>query len=366
MEKGRRGYTTGTCAAAAAKAAALMLFSGIEVPHVQVRTLTGEEVILQVAEHRREPAAASCAVIKDAGDDPDITHGMAVWARVVVAGRGVAILGGEGVGVVTKPGLAAKLGEPAINPGPCRMIRKEVGDVLPEGSGIEVTISIPGGEQVARRTLNPRLGIIGGLSVLGTTGIVEPMSEEAFKRSLVPQIDLARAQGYEHLVLTPGRMGAKAAERWGLPGDRVMMMSNFVGYILEECSCRGIKKVLLLGHHGKLVKVAAGIFNTHNRVGDARIETIVAFAAIRGANRELLSQLMAQATAEGTVDLLRSHGLEGVFHDLACRASRRAEEYVTGAMQVGTIMYSLGGEILGYDEQALEIGGSLGWHIRLR
>ncbi|MHB1418423.1 MAG: cobalt-precorrin-5B (C(1))-methyltransferase CbiD [Bacillota bacterium] len=366
MGKGRRGYTTGICAAAAAKAATLILFSGIKVAEVRVHTLTGEEVILPIAEHHQEQGAASCAVIKDAGDDPDITHGMTIWARVVPTGMGVTILGGEGVGVVTKPGLAVNVGQPAINPGPCRIIRNEVGEVLPEGRGVEITVSIPGGEQAALRTLNPRLGIIGGLSVLGTTGIVEPMSEDAFKRSLVPQIDLARAQGYEMLVLTPGRIGAKTAESWGLPGDAVLMMSNFVGYILDACSHRGIKKVLLLGHHGKLVKVAAGIFNTHSRVADGRIETIIAYAALRGADPEFLNQLMHQVTAEGTVDMLRDHGLEGIFHDLARAVSRRSEDYVRGAFQVGTILYSLKGEILGYDEQALEIGGALGWHIRLK
>lgn len=364
----RRGYTTGTCAAAAAKAATLLLFdaNGEPPPAVEVLTPSGVLVTMDLSHWELGEGYARCGVIKDGGDDPDVTHGLEIQALVrVVPTQGIALGGGPGVGVVTKPGLSVPVGEAAINPVPREAILREVGGVIPPGQGIEVTIIVPEGEQVAHRTLNRRLGIEGGISILGTSGIVEPMSEEAFRQALVPQIGVARARGYDTVVLTPGRKGERAAiERFGFPPDAVAQMSNFVGHMLLECRTAGMRGIILLGHHGKLVKVAAGVFHTHSRVADARLEAIAVQAALLGAGPEAIGAIMGSAGAEDSLNVIRSHGLMDAFPLLAARASRRAEEYLRrcgeGEVRVGTVLLSLTGDVLGLDETAATLARGLG------
>lgn len=361
-KKLRRGYTTGMCAAAAAKGAALLLFQKSCPEEVAVFTPAGLPLRLKL--HDRETGAdcARCCVIKDAGDDPDVTNGLAICATARRAGAGVRIRGGPGVGVVTRPGLAVAPGEPAINPVPRQIITAEVEKVLPAGCGVEITIWVPGGEAVAAKTLNPRLGIVGGISILGTTGIVEPMSEEAFKASLVPQIAQALALGYREVVLTPGRRSARwAVEKYALPAEAVVQMGNFVGFMLEECVRLGVQRAMLFGHQGKLIKVAAGVFHTHNRVADARRETLAAQAALAGAQRGVIAQLWHSATSEEAVRVIKKHRLDFLFDRIAGEASRRAMAYVRGSLVVGAALASSAGEILGLDERAKRIGESLGW-----
>lgn len=358
----RSGYTTGSCAAAAAKAAALALIKGIVVEQVSINLPSGGQCTLGVAHVSKQGENCFRAeVIKDAGDDPDVTHGLTIVADVSLHPGGIQITGGQGVGTVTKPGLAVPVGQAAINPVPRQMIEQEVQEVL-GNRGARVVISVPGGEAVAKQTMNPRLGILGGISILGTGGIVRPMSEEAYRRSLVPQIDQALALGYDQLVLTPGRLGVKKALELGLPSDAIIETSNFIGTMLEECAQRPVRSVLLLGHLGKLVKVAAGIFHTLGKLADARRETITAYAALQGANRQVLEQLMQMNTAEESVEILRSHGLSEVFNQVAAAASGRAAQYARESFKVGTLMYSLSGEVVGYDIGAQEIGEALGWH----
>lgn len=361
----RSGYTTGSCAAAAAKAAARALVDGTLLTQVTITLPAGGQLTLPIA--RVEPGDGWCRaqVIKDAGDDPDVTHGLAIVAEVRPAAGGISILGGPGVGTVTKPGLAVPVGQPAINPVPRQMIEREVREVLPPGQGATVIISAPGGEKLAHQTMNPRLGIVGGISILGTGGIVRPMSEEAYRQSLVPQVDQALALGYRHLVLTPGRLGVNKARELGLPPDCIVETSNFIGTLLEECAKRPVEAVLLFGHLGKLVKVAAGIFHTLGRLADARRETLAAHAALQGAPREVIVQIMNMNTAEEVVGILQRYGLSNVWHQVAAAASRRAAQYVGDKYLVGTMMYSLSGEIVGYDAGARQIGGELGWHIAL-
>ncbi|MGQ9823911.1 MAG: cobalt-precorrin-5B (C(1))-methyltransferase CbiD [Desulfotomaculales bacterium] len=358
----RRGYTTGTCAAAAAKGAALLLFRGECPPRLEVRVPAGIALSLEISGVEKGAGFARCCVVKDAGDDPDVTGGLAVCATAKEIPRGIAIRGGPGVGTVTRPGLAVPPGEPAINPVPKEMIQREVGEVLPAGRGVEITVSVPGGEAAAKKTMNPRLGIVGGISILGTTGIVEPMSEEAYRASLVPQITQAAALGYRDLVLTPGRRGQRwAVERYGLPAGAVVQMGNFVGFMLGECARLGIKRVVLFGRLGKLMKVAAGIFHTHSRTADARREILVAHAALAGAEQKILCRLWESRTAEEAAEIVREAGLGRLFFRLAEEAAARAEEYVRGALAVGAVLTSLEGEILGLDKKARMIGESLGW-----
>ncbi|GAB6275162.1 MAG: cobalt-precorrin-5B (C(1))-methyltransferase CbiD [Peptococcaceae bacterium] len=368
-KKLRRGFTTGTCAAAAAKGAATMLFSPDLSSEVEVTLPAGGSVKLKIRDRESHRSYARCSVVKDAGDDPDVTNGLAIWATARQTGKGIHIKGGRGVGIVTRPGLAVVPGQPAINPVPLAMIKNEVEKVLLKlrevkfsaPTGVEITIHVPEGEVVARKTMNSRLGIKGGISILGTTGLVEPMSEEAFKVALVPQISQAIALGYKDIVLTPGRQSEKwAIEKYGLPAEAVVQMSNFVGYMLEECGRLGIKKVLLFGPLGKLVKVAAGIFHTHNRLSDARRETIMAHAALAGASQDLIKQIWECATTNEAVKIIKSHNLNFLFNQLAHTASRRAAEYGQGKLFIGTVFISSKGEILGLDREALN------WKLEVR
>lgn len=362
-KKLRRGYTTGTCAAAAAKGAALLLFKNACPHEVEVSIPAGFSVRLPLCMRRQEMGTACCGVIKDAGDDPDVTHGLMICATARrVAVPGVFLRGGRGVGKVTRPGLPVPPGEPAINPVPRAIIQKEVAEILPPGEGVEITISVPGGEEVARNTMNPRLGITGGISILGTSGIVEPMSEKACKISLLSQVSQAAVLGYFRVVLVPGRQSEKwAVERYGLPSAAVVQMSNFVGYLLEGCVSYGIREAILLGTAGKLLKVAGGIFHTHNRVADARREIMVAHAALAGVGRGVLEHLWQCNTVEEGIKILETAGAGFIFHYLAAHAARRAEEYVRGALRVGVVLLSREGHPLGWDEEALAIGEKLGW-----
>lgn len=360
MPELRRGYTTGMCAAAAAKAATIGLFTGTVPHYVSVTTPAGSVLNLEICGVAHGPDYVQCGVIKDGGDDPDVTTGLLIGARVRrIEGGKIILSAGEGVGVVTRPGLPVPPGEPAINPVPRRVIEVETRSVLPAGEGVEVTVFVPGGQEVARRTLNARLGIVGGISILGTTGIVEPMSEDAFRRSLAPQLDIARAHGYDSIVLTPGRMGERKALALGFPAEAIALMSNFAGYMLEECSRRGFVRVLLFGDHGKLVKIAAGIFHTHSRVADGRLETLAAQAGILGAAPGVLAEIMAAPSAEAALDILARAGLLAVYPILAGRASARAEEYIGDKLTVGTMILSREGELLGQDANALVISNYL-------
>ncbi len=353
----RRGFTTGTCAAAAAKAAATMLFSGKDLSRVSIRIPAGIELSLAVEQVLRRAGEVCCAVRKDSGDDPDVTGGALVFATVRERGDGgVTLRGGEGIGVVTRPGLPVDVGEPAINPTPRAMILSAVEALLPPGRGVEVVISIPGGAELAKKTFNPRLGITGGLSILGTTGIVEPMSEEAFKDTLALALKMLSPATRRFLVLVPGNHGKKtAAEQLGLPRQRIIKMSNFVGFMLDQCREHGVKEVLLVGHIGKLFKLAGGIFHTHSRVADARFELFAAHAALLGAGTELIVRLQGCATAEEMLEVLDDLPVVGLYDFFAAKVSARAEVYCGGELRVGTVLCSLKRGVLGMDDRAKEL-----------
>lgn len=361
----RKGITTGTCAAAAVKAA-LLAWRG-EIPQsVVVSSPQGQPISVPIAFCERVLSGGRATVIKDAGDDPDITNGISIDADVVVIEENsISIRAGTGVGIVTKPGLSVEVGQPAINPGPRKMIIQAVKDVLSEQYGANIKISIPDGEKLAKRTLNPVLGIEGGLSIIGTTGIVEPMSEEAFKNSLTPQISVVKALGYEDIVFVPGKIGQNIAiDRYKIPREIVVQTSNFVGHMLENAARLKMKRVLLFGHLGKLVKVAAGIFHTHNRMADARLETIAAYMAASGAPTPAVREILKCTTTEAAMPIIEKYSMTAVYSLIASRASLRAERYVFGDLRVGTAIVTMQGDMIGFDETAQEIGGSLGWKIK--
>ncbi|HHW43327.1 cobalamin biosynthesis protein CbiD [Desulfofundulus thermobenzoicus] len=358
----RSGITTGACAAGAARAAAELLFHNRRLTEATIYNYQGQPITVPIHHLEKKKESVEAVVIKDGGDDPDVTHGLPVVVEARPREEGIILKGGRGVGRVTRPGLAVAVGEAAINPVPRRMIHDAVVTTLPPGRGVELTVSIPGGEEVSKRTLNPRLGVEGGLSILGTTGIVQPMSEEAFRDSLVPLVDMARAAGYRQIVLTPGRLGARMAqEQYGFPETAVVEMSNFVGFMLDTCVEKGITHVLLWGHHGKLIKVAAGIFHTHSRLADARREILASYTAMLGGNRDLVARILEATTIESVTGMLAENNLlVPVYNYLARRASQRAEDFVHNRLQVGTVLLNLEGRILGMDHRAQEIGRVLG------
>ncbi len=362
----KKGYTTGACAAGAAKAAAYLYFKKELLKQVEIALPNGDNLTLVVSSGELTQTGAQCCVIKDGGDDPDITNGLPVYVEVVpqLGKTGVTFLAGPGVGSVTKPGLPIAVGEPAINPVPRQMIEHELTDVMPKGYGASVTISVPGGEQAAKKTLNPKLGVTGGISILGTTGIVIPMSEEAFKTSLVPQLIQAKSLGWRTLVLVPGRIGAKRAnENYGIPPEAIAETSNFIGYMLMECLTLGFKEVILMGHISKLIKVAAGVFHTHNRVADARFETLAAHCALLGMGQNDVQLLMQNTTIEGALQIVEDSGFQTVYPRLAAQASKRAMEHTYGELLVGTVLLNMAGKVLGMDEKAQQIANGQNWRL---
>lgn len=344
----REGVTTGTCAAAATAAAALVLTRGEVPPVVTVDTPSGPRS-LEVSWARLEEDGARASVIKDAGDDPDVTHGMAVQSFVRRRQGDFYLDGGEGVGTVTKPGLKVAVGEKAINPVPRAQILAELRRYLPQGG--EAVISIPGGEEVAHKTYNPRLGIVGGLSILGTKGVVRPMSEEALRATFKADLDVKVAAGNLDLVYTFGNMGEEMALRaLGIGAERIVQVGNEIGYMLKEAHRAGVKHLTIAGHSGKLVKVAAGVFQTHSAVADARREVMMALAALEGAPYEVLAGLDGCTTTESMGALLKAWDEEKAHHlwqVAARRAAERACSYLWGDIPCDAVIFDNEGCVLG-------------------
>ena len=363
----KTGFTTGVCAAACAKAATLMLIEQKLVKEISITLPLGEEVLLPIYEGSFSTVSACCYTVKDAGDDPDITHGAKIIANVrQISKKEIKIFAGKGVGIVTKPGLPIAVGEPAINPIPRRMIISEVEKVLNDVNvGVEIEISIPEGEKLAQRTLNPQLGIIGGLSILGTTGIVKPMSEEAYKDSLVPQLKIVRALGNEAIVLTPGNIGQKIAIRNGINKDIICQTSNFIGFMLEGCVREGFEKILLWGHPGKLLKVAAGNFHTHNRVSDGRMETLGVYLALLKAPQKLIKEVLECATTDHAMEIIEDRGYQHVWDIICGKISLRAQKHLYNQVKVGTVLLKGREDILTLDSNGREIGEEIGWQVLL-
>lgn len=357
----RCGYTTGTCAALAARGAAELLLSGAVPRTLQLVTPKGWPVQVLPAACRMEGDAALCGVEKDAGDDCDITDGMTVQAVVSrTDGAGILIDGGEGVGRVTRPGLDQPVGAAAINSLPRRMIGEEVRDVCRRfgyTGGLRVEIRIPGGAEAAQKTFNPKLGIEGGLSVLGTSGVVEPMSEKALVDTIGLEIRQAAAQS-KRLILTPGNYGADFLHANGLDslGVPVVKCSNFIGDALDMAAAEGIETLLLVGHMGKLVKLAGGVMNTHSRWADCRTELICAHAAVCGAGQDFCTALLAAPTTDACLELLDKAGLrEAVLQRLVAAMAGHVQRRAGENCRAGIMMFSNQYGLLGLSDTAKEI-----------
>ena len=316
-KKLRYGYTTGSCAAAASKAAAAMLLSGKEISYVELHTPKGIDLRLEVLDISREDNAVSCAIQKDGGDDPDVTNGILIYAKVSrepADEAQIIIDGGIGVGRVTKPGLEQPVGAAAINKVPRQMIRENLEAVCEQyhyHGKLSVVISIPSGVELAAKTFNPRLGIVGGISVLGTSGIVEPMSEQALIDTIRVEMRQKLANGMEYLLVVPGNYGIDFLDQYGhgLQLEDAVKCSNFVGEALDAAVEFGAKGVLLVGHIGKFVKLAGGIMNTHSHNADARMELLTVHAALLGAPVELLQKMMECVTTDDALKYLKEADL---------------------------------------------------------
>lgn len=354
----RLGYTTGSCAAAAAKAAAWMLLTGRRKQTITLDTPKGIRLELPVKEITMDSAKVSCAIEKDGGDDPDITKGTLIFATVTRSGApGVTIDGGEGIGRVTKRGLDQPVGSAAINSVPRRMIRENVEAVMgltDYQGGLAVLISAPDGQRLAKQTFNPRLGIVGGISILGTTGIVEPMSEKALVDTIRVELRQRKENGARRVLLTPGNYGSDFI-RDGLGLDRSLsvQVSNFIGDSLDICRELGFEGVLLIGHIGKLVKLGGGIMNTHSKYGDCRMEILAAHAAAAGADPDTIRGILECVSCDDALRLLREAGkLEDSLLRLTRRVSSHLSRRVGDAMDAGVILFSKEYGILGKSENA--------------
>ena len=327
-KKLRKGFTTGTCATAATAAAISMILNQDIEEKVTVSTANGVEVTMDIKDPSFGEFTASAAVEKDGGDDADATHGLLIYSTVTLLpdSNDIEIDGGEGVGCVTQKGLKCDVGMAAINPTPRAMIEKTARQLLGPNCGAKIIISVPGGEETAKLTYNSRLGIVGGISILGTTGIVNPMSEESWKASITIELTMLYNQGYRSVVLAPGNYGEDFATNvLGIPPHRIVNMSNFVGHVLKEVQRIGFTRVLMVGHMGKFVKVAGGIFSTHSKDSDARMEIIMANLALLGAPVELLEKVDQCITTDAAGTLIEEYHYEEVYQVLVDKMKFRSE-----------------------------------------
>ena len=341
----RRGWTTGSCAAAAAQAAAMLLLTGKAPAEIRLETPGGVTFTLPVESPHMQNGAAVCTVYKDAGDDPDVTNGVGISAAVRRTEKGVLIDGGAGVGRVTRPGLALPVGAAAINPAPRAQITAAVeraAQACGYTGGFSVLLSAENGQALAEQTYNSHLGVVGGLSILGTSGIVEPMSEKAIVDTIRLELDSLYAAGQRVAFLCPGNYGVDFAQSaLGLDLGKAVKCSNFIGETLDHAVFRGFGDILLIGHAGKLVKLAAGVMNTHSAVADARQEIFTAHAARAGAGRETLERLMQSISADACVELLDRENLRGpVMARIASEIEKRLALRLRNRVKVEFILFT--------------------------
>lgn len=385
-KKLRCGYTTGSCSAGAAKAASMLLFNKAEtLSEIEIATPKGINITMPIESIERLEDYVECTILKDGGDDPDSTNGIEIKARVrkiiqdkestlnkncnldqkaVVQQENeeqnihrnieyhndlcvenskledlhrVILKGGLGVGKVTKDGLFVPRGEPAINPVPRKMIKEEVLKVLPKGEIVEVTILVPQGKEVAKKTFNPRLGIEGGISILGTTGIVHPMSEDSLKASIRLEI-VQKALNNKRLILAFGSLGDNYSNELGFKEEEIVICSNYIGFALETCISCKVKSVIVVGHIGKMSKIAYGCFNTHSKVAGVRLEVMALELALLGYDISLVEKVLKEKTCEGAVKML-GEGYSKLYENIGNKIVEKIKEHVYGELEVKAVMY---------------------------
>lgn len=349
----RCGYTTGTCAAAASKAAATMIFSKEKVDSVSITTPNQTDLKIDVLNPNFNDKTASCSIQKDSGDDPDITNGILVTSEIsLINEREIIIKGGKGIGKVTKAGLDQDVGEYAINSVPRKMIKDSLMEIARENKysgGFDVKISVPNGEEIAKKTFNPELGIVDGISILGTTGIVEPMSSKALADSIKLEIKTIAAENNDSILIFLGNFGKKfTEEELNLKTKPGIMCSNFIDVALDSSVEYNFKKILLIGHIGKFVKLGIGMFNTHSNNGDGRIETLLSCALEAGANLETLKEIQNSVTTTAVLEILwKNDLLDKTMNILKDKIENNINKRIPPEIEIGYICFTNTGEYSG-------------------
>lgn len=361
----RIGFTTGSCATAAAKAATIMLLSGSEKNYISIMTPKGIPYEAKLVNVKHNVDSVCCGVVKDGGDDPDITSGMVIYATVsLMNNEGIVIDGGEGVGRITRPGLDQPVGNAAINSVPRSMIENAVKEVIAtydyEG-GIKVIISVPGGDELALKTFNPRLGIEGGISIIGTSGIVEPMSNKAIIDTIKVEIRQQKSMGRDYIAVAPGNYGMDFMKsNYDFDLDKAVKSSNFIGDTIDMAVSEGIKGLVLIGHIGKLIKLSGGIMNTHSREADCRMELMATAALLAGMKSSEVSKILGCLTTDEAYEIVKKQNLEREFMKIVMDRihyylKKRAEDRIQIECIVFSNEYGLLGETKGAMDMLMEI-----------
>ena len=347
----KRGWTTGACATAAAKAATAALIHGDFPDPVEIALPSGRRVAFALAKSDLADGAATAVIVKDAGDDPDVTHGALVTATVRLGkpGSGVTYVRGEGVGLVTRPGLPIPPGEPAINPVPRKMIAQAIAEIAGEDADFEVEISVPDGEKMAERTMNPRLGILGGISILGTTGIVIPYSCSSWIHSIHRGVDVARAMGFSHVSGATGNASEAAAQKLhGLHEVQLIDMGDFVGGMLKYIRDHPVARVTIAGGVAKMTKLAQGLLDVHSKRGMADLDALAAVATEAGASPDLATRIRAANTVAEAFAAATAEGVP-VGDAIAGQAWRTAAAVLKGTqIELEVLVFNRDGELMGH------------------
>lgn len=364
MKKLKSGYTTGACVTACVKATLLSLLDGEKIKETKVEALNGETLTIPIKKIRQRGNFCTAVVEKYSGDDPDVTNGIDICVKVKILKRDenfskidrgyylndILIYGSHGVGVVTKKGLQCLVGKSAINPGPIKMIENTVKDIVQERNvKVEINIYVPLGREKAKKTFNEKLGVIGGLSILGSTGVLNPMSEEALKQSLYAELKVLKEnKNGDWVIFSFGNHGKKYCEEHGLDKERIIVMSNYVGFVLESAVELGFKRMILVGHIGKAVKIAGGIYNTHSRVADCRMEIMGANAFLVGEKNENIMKILKANTVEEACEYIEKKEL---FYLIADKAGQKAREYIRDEnIECEVMLFAFSGKELGHSK----------------
>lgn len=343
VKEGKRlrcGYTTGSCSSAAAKAAVIMLIEGKTIKSIKIDTPANIPLDLQVMKPVINNYYAECCIVKDSGDDPDVTDGIEIYARVSKRSDNLIVIdGGEGIGRIKRKGLFGKIGQAAINPVPRKMIEEEIRKVTDKG--FDVLIYAPMGKIISEKTFNKNIGIEGGISIIGTSGIVEPMSEKALLDTIYLEIETIFNDGFHEIILYPGNYGEKMVKALKFEG-RGVKISNYVGDALLYCVYKGFKNITLIGHIGKFSKLSIGVFNTHSKVCDVRMEAFVYYLALRGAKLEVLKKVKNCITTEEALEVVYKHGYKIAIEDMKKGIEDRLRGYIKNEeVKLKIYMYSM-------------------------
>jgi cobalt-precorrin-5B (C1)-methyltransferase len=352
MKKLREGFSTGSCMTGGAAAAALWLITGKCPDVIRVDTPIGKTLYLDVV----PKTPGTCGIVKDAGDDPDVTNGSEIITSVEILEEDgeIRFVGGEGIGTITQEGLKMPPGDPAINPVPREMTTKALREIIGNRGAI-VTVTIPNGRELAKKTFNPRLGIVDGLSILGTTGIVRPMSEEAMKDSLLAELDMYAKQGHTSILFVLGTTGENALKEHFGEFECILQVSNYIGFMIEEAVERGFTHILIGGFVGKLVKVASGTMNTHSHVSDGRIETICTHAALHGASIDVIRRIYNCLTTKSAMQIVEEEGLNDIWKDMAEKAAFYCNKTAHEMAEVAVLFLDGKNEFLASSSNAEEV-----------